>query len=102
MHLHAALAAAALVAAVALLVVHPDRALPGLAAIASGCEVLMAFQIVRIAIARVPLGLVLGGLLLAAGGILLSKVTSRLSIIAATVATFVGVIQVAQALRLVV
>jgi hypothetical protein len=102
MHLSAALAACALVAAVALLAVHPNRGLPGLAALASGVEVAMTFQVVRIAVAHVPLGLVLGGVLLIAGGILLSRVSSRMTTIAATVVTLVGAIQVAQALHLVV
>ncbi len=63
-------------------------------------EVLLAFRILSLNLARLPLPLILGGALAVLGIMLLSKVSARAAVAAATVVAFVGVIQVLVALRL--
>lgn len=78
-----------------------SRAIALLAVIASGIEVAVALDVLRLSIAGVQLPTVLGAILAAAGLFLLTKVNRKMSIVAATVVALVGCLQVLVSLRLV-
>jgi hypothetical protein len=100
MPLHTALAICALIASCGLLIGNPNRWLPGIMLVASAFEVLAAFHIVRIAVfAQFLSGLAMGAVILLASLVLLFKSSGKLAIGSATVAAFIGLIQVAQALQ---
>jgi hypothetical protein len=95
MTLHVALALSALAAALLLLASSAQRALALVATIAAGVEVAMAFGLVRLGVAGVPLGLVLGTALLVPGLLSWFRATTKPSISAAAVVAFTGAVQVA-------
>ncbi len=93
------LALAALVASI-LLVISKQARLPSMVAlVASSIEVLIAFRIVRLHVAGLPLGLILGAALLAAGVLVYPKVAAKAAVSAATVTVLVGTVQVLRGLR---
>ena len=100
MELATALAIAALIGA-AVSLESESRAVAMLAVIASGIEVAVALDLIRLSVAGVRLPIVLGAILAVAGIVLLSKVTRKVSIIAATVVALVGSLQVLVSLGLV-
>jgi predicted membrane channel-forming protein YqfA (hemolysin III family) len=93
---------AALAASVWLLFGLPNRWVALVAFLASGLEVLVAFKLVRI---NIPVlgtstALILGGVLLVAGGIAYAKATVKSTVGAASLTTLAGAIQLCWALRL--
>ncbi len=98
MTLHVALAVSALVAAVALFLSAQSRALATIALLAGALEVAMAFGVLRLSVAGVPLGLVLG-LGLAVPGILAwLRVSAKTAVSAAAIVALTGVLQVLSAM----
>lgn len=94
MNLHIALAVSALAASAALLFSHQARTLAIVALVASAIEVALVFGVVRLGIAGVPLGLVLG-LALAVPGILgWLRAASKTAVSAAAIVAFTGALQV--------
>ncbi len=98
MALHVALAVAALAASAALFLFSQSRALAVIALIASALEVAMAFGVLRLSVAGMPLGLVLGLALAIPGLLAWFKVSGKGAISAATLVAFVGVLQVVSAM----
>jgi hypothetical protein len=97
MSLSVGFAMVALVASVILLR-FKRRYLPIIAVVASGIEVAIAFGLVKLSIAGLPLMLILGAVLTAMGVIIFMKVNTKLMLAASTILTFIGVIQLLVAL----
>jgi hypothetical protein len=93
MTLHTALAFAAL-AGSALLFATGSRILAIIALLASGLEVAMTLGVLHIAVARLPLGLVLGLALALPGLIAWFRATAKPAISAATIVALIGILQV--------
>ncbi len=98
MTLHVALAVAALVGTLALLLSGQSRVLATIALVAAGLEVAMAFGVLRLHLAGVPLGLVLGLALAIPGLLAWLRVSAKTAISAAAIVALVGVLQVLHAL----
>jgi hypothetical protein len=98
MTLHVALAVAALVAAVSLFLSAQARALATIALVASALEVAMAFRVLRLDVAGVPLGLVLGLALAVPGVLAWLRASAKTAVSAAAIVAFAGVLQVLSAL----
>jgi uncharacterized protein YybS (DUF2232 family) len=98
MALHVTLAVAALVAAAALFLSASSRALATVALVAAGLEVAMAFGWLRLAVAGVPLGLVLGLALAVPGALAWLRASAKAAISAAAIVSLAGVLQVLSAL----
>jgi uncharacterized protein YybS (DUF2232 family) len=98
MSLHVALAVVALAASAALLFSKQSRTLAGVALVASALEVAMAFRVVRLDLAGVPLGLVLGLALAIPGVLAWLRASAKTAISAAAVVALVGALQVFSAL----
>ena len=92
--MHSALAWSALAASLVLFFGSPGKLLAGIALLASGLEVLMALGILHVAVARLPLGLVLGLGIALPGVIAWFRATPKPAVSAAAIVTFVGVLQV--------
>lgn len=85
----------AILALVASIVLYPKSSLKLfaiLAIVASGLEVLMAFHVLRLSVARLPL--ILGAVLVVSGLILYTRVSAKIAIACATVVAVVGAMQV--------
>lgn len=89
-----ALALAALVASGFLLLAPPARVPAIFATVAAGLEVLMAYGLLHLSSSRVPIGLILGAVLLVAGVLAYLRVHAKAAVSAATIAVLVGIIQV--------
>jgi hypothetical protein len=89
----------AVVASLILLVQHRPVGFAVVAAVASGLEALMAFGFLHMSVARVPLGLVLGAVLVVAGVAIYVKGVPKMVIAAATTVILVGALQVYTALH---
>jgi len=98
MTLHVALAVAALAASAALFLSKQSRTLAAVALAASALEVAMAFRVLRLGLAGVPLGLVLGLALAIPGVLAWLRASAKTAISAAAVVALVGVLQVFSAL----
>jgi uncharacterized protein YybS (DUF2232 family) len=98
MTLHVALALAALAASAALVLSKQSRTLASIALVASALEVAMAFRVLRLDLAGVPLGLVLGLALAIPGVLAWLRVSAKTAVSAAAVIALVGVLQVFSAL----
>jgi hypothetical protein len=94
MALHVALAVAALTASVILFFAGAARALAVIALLASGLEVAMAFGMLRLHVAGLPLGLVLGLALALPGVVAWFRATSKPAVSAAAIVALAGVLQV--------
>lgn len=94
MTLHVALAVVALAASVVLLFASTARPLAVVALLASALEVAMAFGAVRLRLAGVPLGLVLGLALAIPGALAWLRVSSKATVSAAAVVALAGGLQV--------
>jgi hypothetical protein len=94
MTLHVALAVSALAASVVLFFSAVARPLAVLSIVASGLEVAMAFGALRLHVARVPLGLVLGLALAIPGLLAWLRASSKPAVSAAAIVAFAGVLQV--------
>jgi hypothetical protein len=97
MSLSVGFAIVALVASVILLQ-FKRRYFPIIAVVASGVEVAIAFGLVKLSIAGLPLMLILGAVLTAMGVIIFMKVNTKLMLAASTILTFIGVVQLLAAL----
>lgn len=93
------LTALALLGALVLLFSHRPLGFPALAVVVSGLEVLRAFHLVEVRVARVPLSLLFGAALLVAGVAVYVKASSKSLVTAATVVALVGGLQLFLALR---
>ncbi len=98
MTLHVTLAIAALLAAISLFLSAQSRALATIALVAAGLEVAMAFGWLRLAVAGVPLGLVLGLALAVPGALAWLRASAKAAISAAAIVSLAGVLQVLSAL----
>jgi hypothetical protein len=98
MALHVALAVAALAASAALFLSSQSRALAVVALVASGLEVAMAFRLLHLSVAGMPLGLVLGLCLAIPGVLAWLRVSAKTAVSASALIAFVGVLQVVVAL----
>lgn len=94
MTLHVALAVVALAASAALLLAPVARSLAVIALLASALEVAMAFGAVRLRLAGVPLGLVLGLALAIPGALAWLRASSKPAVSAAAILTLAGGLQV--------
>jgi len=99
MTLHVALAVAALACSAILLFAQVARPVAFVALVASALEVAMAFGVLRIHAAGVPLGLVLGLVLAVTGLLAWLRSTAKTAITAAAVVALVGVLQVVVAVQ---
>ncbi len=95
MTLHLALAVSALAASVLLLAFSQQRVLAVVALVASALETAIALGYLHVAVARVPLGLVLGLALAVPGLIAWLRATAKGAVSAAALVAFTGVLQVA-------
>jgi hypothetical protein len=94
------LVGAALIASIVLLLRHRPVGLPVVALVVAAFEALVAFHLVSLSIARVPLPLFLGVALTIAGLAVWLRAGMKSTITAASLVTFVGLVQVAAALHL--
>jgi hypothetical protein len=94
------LVCAALVASVVLLLRHRPVGLPILATVVAAFEMLVAFHLVTLSIARVPLPLFLGAALAIAGIAVWLRSGAKSTITAASLIIFVGLVQIVAALHL--
>jgi hypothetical protein len=99
MTLHVALAVAALAASLVLLFSTVGRPLAVIGLVASGLEVAMALGALRLHVAGVPLGLMLGLALAVPGLLAWLRAASKPAVSAATVLALVGVLQVVLAVH---
>jgi hypothetical protein len=99
MTLHVALAVSALAASAILVVTAVVRPLAAVALVASALEVAMAFGLLRLRLAGVPLGLALGCALALPGLVAWFRATSKPAVSAAVIVTFAGALQVFVALN---
>ncbi len=98
MNVHAALAVSALVASAALFFTAPSRLLAVIALVASGIEVAMTLGVVHLAIAHLPLRIVLALALAVPGVLAWFRAGAKTAASAAAIVAFVGALQVASAL----
>jgi hypothetical protein len=82
-----------------MLVQHRPAGFPVVAVVSSALEAFMAFGVVHMQVARVPLGLVLGAALVVAGVAVYLRASTKSVISAATVVVLVGAVQVYAALK---
>jgi uncharacterized protein YybS (DUF2232 family) len=94
MTLHVALAVSALAASTILFFSGVARALAAVALLASGLEVAMAFAVLRLHVAGLPMGLVLGLSLALPGIVAWLRATSKPAVSAAAIVALAGVLQV--------
>ena len=101
MSLPTVLALIALIASIVLVLQHRPIAFPAAALVASGLEVAMAFGLVHLSMsfARVPLALILGLVLLVAGGVVYVRSAAKPIVAASTAVALVGAVQVIAWLR---
>lgn len=99
MTLHVALAVAALAASVVLFFSTVGRSLALVGLAASGVEVAMALGALRLHVAGLPLGLVLGLALAVPGLLAWLRAASKPAVSAAAVLALVGILQVAVAVQ---
>jgi hypothetical protein len=99
MTLHVALAVAALAASLVLLFSTVGRPLAVVGLVASGLEVAMALGALRLHVAGVPLGLVLGLALAIPGLLAWLRAASKPAVSAATTVALVGILQVVLAVH---
>jgi len=95
MTLHVAIASGALVAAVLLLVFSTSRLLAGIAVAAAALEVALAFGLIRVQVASIPLGLVFPLGLAVPGLLAWLRAGTKPAVTASAVVAFIGIVQVA-------
>lgn len=100
MSLSTLFAICALIGSMVMLTAAPARAYAVAALVASGIEVGMALGFVSLAIAGLPLRVVLGAVLAITGVLAFMRVGSKSAVAAATVVALVGVLQVVRGLDL--
>lgn len=97
--MHHALVIIALAASIWLVMQSSNRLFPMLAVVASGLEVLIAFGVISLSIAKYRIDVILPALLVVAAGVCWARVTTKGTITAATAATLIGAIQLLGALH---
>lgn len=90
----------ALLGSVVLALRHRPVLFPVIALVVSGLEVLRAFGLAHISIARFPLALIFGATLVVAGVAVYLRTSLKSAIAGATTVTLVGALQVLSALKL--
>ncbi len=93
-HVQSALAYSGLVAALVLLTASQSRGLAIVSVLAAAFEVLTQLGLLRLQVAHLHLGLVLGLVLAVPALIIWFKSTTKAAITAAAIAAFVGLVQV--------
>jgi hypothetical protein len=93
LHLHGVLAYSGLAAALVLLVAAQSRGLAIVSVLAAGLEVLTQLNLLRLQVAHLHLGLVLAIALAVPALIVWFKSSTKASITAAAIASFVGLVQ---------
>jgi hypothetical protein len=94
------LACLALAAAIVLALRHRPLLFPVVAVVVSAVEVLSAFGLAHVSVARLPLGLIFGGALVVAGIGVFVKTADKTAVAAATVIALVGALQLLASLHL--
>jgi hypothetical protein len=94
------LAALAVVASVVLVLRHRPLLFPVVAIVVSGVEVLSAFGLVHVSIAKVPLGLLFGAALVVAGIGVYVRSADKSTVAAATTIALVGALQTLASIHL--
>jgi len=94
------LACLALVGAVVMAMRHRPLAFPIVAIVVGALEVLRAFGLVHISVARLPLALIFGALLMLCGIIVYARTQAKSAVAGATAVTLVGALQVLLSLKL--
>jgi hypothetical protein len=94
------LACLALFASLVLCARHRPLLFPVIAAVASGLEVAMAFGLVHVSVARLPMAMIYGVMLLVGGIATYVRTADKLSVTAATTVTLVGALQTLAAVHL--
>jgi hypothetical protein len=94
LHLHAMLAYSGLAAALVLLAASQSRGLAIVSVLAAGVEVLIQLGLLRLQVARIPLGLVLGIALAVPALLVWFKASGKAALTSASLAAFVGLVQV--------
>lgn len=89
-----------LCASVYLLLNKSDRMFPLLAVIASGIELLLAFGLMSLTLAKFRIDVILPAILVVAGVVCWTKVSTKGTITAATIVTLMGATQLLGALRI--
>ena len=93
MVLHTALSYAGLAAALVLLAASQSRGIALVAVLAAGLEVLMHLQVLQLHLAHIPLGLVLALGLAVPSLVVWFRSSSKVAVSAASIAAFVGAVQ---------
>ncbi len=93
-HVQSALAYSGFVAALVLLTASQSRGLAIISVVAAGLEVLTQLNLLRLQVAHLHLGLVLGIALAVPALIIWFKATTKAAITAAALAAFIGLVQV--------
>jgi len=94
-----ALIVTALIASILLLLERGDRLYAGLAAIVAGVETLIVFDVVRLSISGVRIGVILAGVLAIAGALCWSRSSAKWPVTASTLITLVGLLQLLSGLH---
>lgn len=87
-------------ASIYLLLNKSDRMSPTLAVIASGIQLLLAFGLMSLTLAKFRIDVILPAVLLVAGVVCWTKVSTKGTITAATIVTLMGATQLLGALRI--
>lgn len=87
-------------ASIYLLLNKSDRMFPTLAVIASGIQLLLAFGLMSLTLAKFRIDVILPAVLLVAGAVCWTKVSTKGTITAATIVTLMGATQLLGALRI--
>ncbi len=100
MSLPTLLALTALVGSIVLVLQHRPIAFPAAALVVSGFEVATAFGLLHVSLGRLPLALLLGIVLLIAGGAVYFRAAAKPVVAASTAVALVGALQILAWLRL--
>ncbi len=88
-------------ASLVLLAQHRPLIFPAIAALASGCELLLAFHVLHLSVEKVPIGALFGGMLALGGLGSWARSGGKLVVSAGAIAALVGIVQTLTALRLI-
>ncbi len=94
LHIHAVHAWSGLAAALVLLAASQSRGLAIVSTLAAALEVLIQLGLLRLQVARIPLGLVLGIALAVPALIAWFRASGKAALTSSSIATFVGLVQV--------
>ena len=97
--MHHALVIIALAASIWLVMQESNRLFPMLAVVASGLEVLIAFGVISLSIAKYRIDVILPALLVVGGGMAWYRTSGKSHVTASTLVTMVGLLQLLESLR---